>query len=345
MIPIIGPTNISFAESLFFVDRVVRYRQAKPFNLILPYSRRVGIGSASGSPYLPIHASISLDLADTFMSEQRTHVLNRAYDEFKNQMGSTASLGVTIAQFDQASSMIAGRAGQMRQFISALRRADIPGAARALKAPLPPQTRKRMEKYSRSKSLSSQILEWNFGWVPTVSDIYKSCEILTSEPVFKKVRARASKDVTSENLSTLPSASNQRIRLLVRGEIGANLRVENPNLRLLNQLGLANPLTFAYELIPWSFLLGWVSNVEQVLSSYTDFLGVGVTDAYTTVSFRGVHSSFWNPPSNTATSCSVIGVDRSPGLYKPVFHFKPLRFSPTRAANAISLLLLQMPKR
>lgn len=345
MNPIIGPIHFTNASSQFRIDRGTRYQQAKPYDIRLPYFRETAHTRTVGNPNLGgADAGLSLIYSGSFAQDVRGPVLNRAYGRFKDKLGETASMGVTIAQFEQASDMIVGRATQLRTFVQALRRADIPGAARALKTPLPPPTRKRMEKYARSKSLSSQILEWNFGWAPTISDIYASCEILTSEPVFAVIKGKASTSVDNYSRSPYQYSMDHRLKMSVYGQVIASVSVANPNLRLLSQLGLVNPLTFAYELVPWSFLLGWVSNVEQVLSSYTDLLGLRVDNPMTTFGFKGVHDRIWRD-FTFGSSTNVARMERTSGLYKPTFFFKTLQFQPTRAANAISLLILQLPKK
>lgn len=346
MNPIIGPID-SLTNLQTYYDDKSKYVQAKPYDTRLPYRRRlcVRVSHAGSDPVNGwARASINYLSAESVCANYRTQVLNRAYDRFKSSLGENASMGVTIAQFGQARDMIVARATQMTTFVRALRRADIRGAARALSAPLPLHTRQRMERNARSKSLSSQILEWNFGWAPTISDIYASCEILSSEPVFRTVRGKYKMPILFSHGPDGLYSTGYRVSAEVYGQVIADVSVENPNLRLLNQLGLVNPLTFAYELVPWSFLWGWVSNVEQYLSSYTDLLGLRLSQPMTTSGFFGTYQKVWSGYPWQATF-GVSKCVREAGLYKPTFHFKPLRFSPQRAANAISLLILQLPKR
>ena len=59
---------------------------------------------------------------------------------------------------------------------------------------------------------------------------------------------------------------------------GAMVVVNNPNLFLANKLGMS-PLAVAWDLIPWSFVVGMFFNQGQLLRNLTAYAGVTVDNA------------------------------------------------------------------
>jgi hypothetical protein len=129
--------------------------------------------------------------------------------------------------------------------------------------------------------------------------------------------------------------------------IGGRVRLSNSDALLANQMGFVNPLSVAWEVVPWSFLVDWVVNVGDVINSLTDLVGLELEDVYITrfqLHKRQIYAKYYTGPSWTGRyeSCSVgrgsVGVLPGPKL---VFN-PPERLSLSRAATAISLLLQRL---
>ena len=58
--------------------------------------------------------------------------------------------------------------------------------------------------------------------------------------------------------------------------IRGNTRVTNQNAYLANRVGMINPATVAWELVPFSFAIDWFLPVTSFLDSYTDQVGWSV---------------------------------------------------------------------
>jgi hypothetical protein len=65
-------------------------------------------------------------------------------------------------------------------------------------------------------------------------------------------------------------------------KIGATVDLINPDLQLLQQMGLVNPLSIAWEVVPFSFVVDWFTKFGGVIDATTDFVGCRLRDPYTT---------------------------------------------------------------
>lgn len=70
----------------------------------------------------------------------------------------------------------------------------------------------------------------------------------------------------------------------------AGVVVTNPNLWLGNKLGLINPLSVAWDLVPWSFVANMFVNIGQLLGSLTDLAGLSLRDDSLTYSSNGTRT-------------------------------------------------------
>lgn len=124
------------------------------------------------------------------------------------------------------------------------------------------------------------------------------------------------------------------------------MRVTNPNFALANQLGLINPGTVAWEIVPFSFLVDWFIPVGAWLNSFTDILGYDVLYPFTTTTreVTAITSSIPDPPYLTWSRETSSGFWFARTLGLPAYKLvrPPFKgFSVARAATAIALLVQQ----
>lgn len=213
--------------------------------------------------------------------------------------------------------------------------------------------RNRVSQWTRdvAHNASSYWLQYWFGWSPLASEVFNTVEILTS--------SKFAENLWIKNVGKSGYAGSHRDRYFtgddylrtcdvdykVRVRVGAELRIVNPNVKNLTDLGLTNPVSWLWELVPFSFVVDWFTNVGQVIDSYTDLWGSDIRRAYYTTFLRGTARATYGNPG-IASPCIVewryFKQWRSVGMYKPIL-LKPslLRFghSLTRAATAVSLLI------
>ncbi len=332
---------------------------------VLAYSGETNVAPISDEPDYrpnePTHAIAIFDgSAIDYFAGDVTRLANQAYEKFVNQMKDQAQNANNLLEAGQSVGQIVSHVTALAKSVRAVKRGDIAGAAKALGVSISGSKEQRIKK--RAKQAADRWLELHFGWEPLIQDIGSSIDIIQGT-------GKASK--TTEKISTKGGASGQfawakslsgisgpfirqgadtfrcDIGIRLRGEV----RVTNPNVALANQMGFVNPLSVAWEAIPFSFVVDWFSNVGQCLSAMSDFWGFEVGQGYTSrrqiINQNRVYESNVNGGRGQLMqseffSVNYVHVSRAAGLVKPELTHKPFHgFSPARGATAISLLVQQ----
>jgi hypothetical protein len=243
--------------------------------------------------------------------------------------------------------MMLGRFGQLIDFTKAVRRLDFVRAARVVNLAIVPKG------VSAKKSLANNWLEYSFGWSPLIQDIYNAADHLQN-PI-KSVRPTGKSDATHYKMvesGSIPSGFFSRRSVFGKryAKMGCEVTINNPNLYLLNKLGLANPASVAWELIPFSFVVDWFTTVGEFLSSGTDFLGLTVSNPWTVFGTKGQAQDFrGNPfwvPSRAVANWDVAHMQRLPSLVGPMVSIRPARlWGWQRVANAAGVLTQLLSKK
>lgn len=141
--------------------------------------------------------------------------------------------------------------------------------------------KKALDRLKREREpLANQILETEFGWLPLLADVHAAFKTVCKDGVPSVWLTGRGRDVVySVEESRSPYHAYQSV---VSGTISTSYSckgtIVNPNLWLLNRMGLINPATVIWDLVPWSFVVNMFVNVNSLLSSYTDWVGLDVTD-------------------------------------------------------------------
>lgn len=347
-LPISGPNQVSYNRPFPLQPTVSDevwtrqyWRQKRPFDRPLPYLgggayrvSRVGYDSYWGTSLSANSAAIG-GIPDEIYQD----LLSKAYDKLKDKAFNAAQLSVSLAEMAQTTRSLRQRALQLSAFILALRQRKFLVAANILTMPEPPK------KVGRIKSVAGQFLEFHLGWEQLIKDIGNSVDVLQQPIKNTSASAQALDQGYTEQSNWPPgpwSVGWQRTYKQVVVKVGAEFAVDNPNLFLANSMGFVNPLSVAWELVPFSFVLDWFINVGQVISSYTDFLGLSVQNGYTTTLARYTWVGRRGDPFEELV-CNGWWTRRELGINKPTLHVKRWKNpSLTRAATAVSLLVGQL---
>lgn len=182
--------------------------------------------------------------------------------------GHSFNLAVNVAQSRQLVDMVVSNLGKLGRSILALKRGDFATAARQLGAS--PRTSRL-----KPSDISGRWLELQYGWLPSLADTYEACkayEELTKKERSSTFRVSASESRDIEiyqgfgggtSTGTFTVKKTQKATLGIVAELTEQLTVAR-------SLGLTNPLSVVWEIIPYSFVVDWFVPI----GTYIDNLAV-----------------------------------------------------------------------
>ncbi len=234
---------------------------------------------------------------------------NQALARFNGKIRyGSASLGVTIASWKQSQEMIANR----------LKRAQRQLDRTYLRLSRDKRLLRKLRK--DREPLAGQILETEFGWLPLIEDVKTALTTVCKYGVPDR-SVRGVGLAYWDNREVLP---NKRTEWLGRSRVTyqATVEISNPNLWLLNRMGLLNLPGIAWDLVPWSFVANMFGNFNQIIGSLTEHVGLNITDRCVT---RSVAMTMQR--RETTLGVTVPPVTTSRMLYKS--RIRTLNSSPT----------------
>lgn len=253
--------------------------------------------------------------------------------------GHQFNLAVNAAQGKQTVGMVVNAVTSIGGAISDLKKGRFENAARRFG--VAPRPSKLSE-----KDISGRWLELQYGWLPLISDVYeasKAYESITNGPRVGRVRGSISKSSTqdcSESPTLYHCYGTQKDRHLIIYEFTEQMSVAR-------QLGLADPATVVWELIPYSFVVDWflpignyLENLNQIPTLSGRFLTIKSTR------YQGGNTGQTSSPVNWTKIPTIsqfyLKIDRvvssSLSVPKPQFNKLSDAMSPTRIWNAIALV-------
>lgn len=348
--PVVGPTTVVDQDYrggiYYYYDRKIKWKQKPPFTLNLPYQRHVGtitrINRNNG------YGSVAWD-ADAFPpgvinNSTLIRLNNLSYERLKGKLYSTAGIGVNLVEYNQAVRMIASAASTLTEFSKQLRRLNFPGAARALRMKfIPPGV-------SVKKSFANNWLEFHFGWTPLIEDIYNTLDVFNDPSKWFGLQKAGARDYLDFDAgwdfgSVIRKGHGSGYIDVTQGARISGIK--NIHTHTLEALGLINPASLVWEVVPFSFVVDWFVNVGDYIRSYTDFTGLSIDSVYWSTfrkfyveskSYRKVDLSpgydYRTEYIYTERTTSLSGTQLQTKFMKPP--------SAARAATAISLLLQRM---
>lgn len=256
--------------------------------------------------------------------------------------GSDFNAGVALGESREALTMIADNANRIFRAYSAIKRGNIFQAADALGLSQKSIRSRRVSLHP--KETASNWLMLQYGWLPLLKDVEGGAQFVAARmypPVVQVYKARV--QVAQAVYKTTPNAGGGGT-CITRGQLIA--RIEEVDSIALS--GLLDPMSVAWELLPFSFVADWfipIGNYLQARSLNSALKGTYVrtitrrSELRTDDSETNIYTTLENPGVRVDKVVSVTRtVDTS--LAVPLPNFKPLMEVPSwkRAANAISLL-------
>lgn len=358
--PTVGPTRVVYSNTNWSNRWANRYKQARPFNLTLPYEAKDvwsrGSSDVYDSPGPALHSEYGRAKAyyppnTAEWESHRNAALDKAWAKLRDKISDRAGWAETLVQHQKSVGMATLRLKQVADAFLLISHKEFKRAAKVLRLPKVPG------KVSNQKAASANFLEYHLGWQPMVNDIYSSLDLIQQPIKAVSVSARAFSeyrnlydDYTSSNTSFNHNFVDQMTRVYVK--MGAHVAVSNPNLWLANQLGLINPVALAWQVSPLSFVVDWFVNVESFLLGYTDMAGLAIEQPYTTTftrfsEKRNGNLMVWLNPNHELVGSHQyndetegIAIKRVNGLTKPILHIRPPKgLSVVRGLTSVALIL------
>jgi hypothetical protein len=365
MLPITGPFSKAVNVKNAYYRSQSGYKQAKPFDLVLPFTS-ASSGVVVTGQLIPGGLAAQQDpLKFDGNNIPYQTAYNRCYGKFADAMrGPQSELLTLLLEFEQTWDMIYRRARDVIDIFRYTASGNIPRLFDTMSRAVAPtvdtaRRRKRAEKYARSKDVAGGILEVNYGWVPLIQDITGAFEAVCQKTPSVKIKVSASVSGTDRELNQtvidgspdlFHSVRKYRSDFTYTVFMGATARVTNPNLYLLNALGLLNPALSLYQVTWMSHVVNWFTDLETVMSAWTDQLGVELQQPYTSTLTRGRWSDRdyfkynWVVQRNYSVSGWGVRFTRAEGIAPPRIDPRWGIRSWPRAMNAVSQLVQMLPR-
>lgn len=274
---------------------------------------------------------------------------NRTLTECLNKIkDGGANFAESIATLDQTLGLLTSSVIALAQAIQAARHGNFYGVAASVAGFSPWRTRNGKTR-AWTDSSGNRWLEYQYGWKPLIDDVSTLVELANGQS--KALLLMTAKRRTTENES-LPVNTQSSVYAFsaegyIRNECFTRLdyAITDPKIAMLESLGLLNPFSLAWELVPFSFVIDWLIPIGNCLDALTTSLGItykgGSTTQCTTAKVTMEHGIYAGPIGKLITATvSSISVYREthPGLPAPRLYIKSPFTSLTRAATALALL-------
>lgn len=184
--------------------------------------------------------------------------MNKAIAKF---MDGKQQLGADFAERQKTISMIGGRVIRAYKVLKLVKQGKLGKAVKVLKGGKEPV----------SKKIAKLRLEFAYGWAPLVGAIYDLCdkefppnpEIYISEKV-------------TNSFSRL--SGTRETEGSIRAGCSFLAVMDSPLVASAEKLGLINPASIAWEVVPFSFVVDWFIPISSYIQSLTAFSGFTIKD-------------------------------------------------------------------
>jgi hypothetical protein len=233
------------------------------------------VGSVTGGRFNSL-AHFDQLCSETFVA---TGLTNQALIGARIRLKETKiNLGVAFGERNQTARLLGDTATRIYRTVKSLKRGEIRNAMRHLGI----SSRKRQP---RGSNWTQNWLELQYGWKPLLSDVYGAAAALNKRPKSHwRVTSKASRkqrdhfevtwSSTDAGYGTCEVESNAFVRI--------DALPQNEAIISLASMGITNPLSIGWELVPFSFVVDWALPVGKYLESLDAMLGY--ESAYASIS-------------------------------------------------------------
>lgn len=265
--------------------------------------------------------------------------------------GHSFNLGVAAAQGGQTVKLVVDTAIRLAGAARALKKGRIDLALRQLGAPPKKKGRVRYDPAQlQHKDVSAMWLEIQYGWAPLLQDVHASAtayEVIANKPRMTTFTVRKTGKQSSFNRA--PTGDPAVYMELTRERVSKQIIVElRETLSVSRSLGLQDPASIVWELVPFSFVADWFIPIGSYLEALAvvPFLNGRYLETFQNVKTSEQTGGGGYPFKDTYRGATGSGTHRRivrtnlSSLPIPSPSFKPLpkAMSPGHVKNAVALL-------
>lgn len=229
-----------------------------------------GIGTGSHNPFKPPFCGRVLGSKKNYVQEAK----NKALTKLRNR---PIDIGVALGEYKETSALFANSATKAVELYNAARKHDFRTALRVIRGYAKRPTRV-------ARDAADAWLGLTYGVKPLVSDLEAAYTTLASRSAFTNIDHVSATvliddhdywEYTQNILDAWrygrfsPYSNYYRFRLSSVGKARCqfNYEVKSPIVATLDKLGLTNPFSLGWELIPFSFVVDWFIPIGEALQS------------------------------------------------------------------------------
>lgn len=225
----------------------------------------------------------SIDTIDDIKSITRNRLLGKIRD-------TQIDLGVSLGEYRETAAFVALAAAKVAESARLFKRGHVEKAVRTLRgvkrnpAILRILTGRRNHRWTDLPAAAADAqLTMAFAVRPLLRDVYDACALLEKGYVSTEaqpitVRSGHSTSIATPNLKSGFYGMRVNADIRVQGQV--TYWVNNPLLRTLDQCGVLNPLSVAWEITPFSFVLDWFLPIGEFIQNVLPPQGVTFSDGY-----------------------------------------------------------------
>jgi hypothetical protein len=257
-----------------------------------------------------------------------------------------ANLLVSLKEASKTSELILGTANKLFKAYVAFKRGNFREVARLLDL--------------NRKTVHNSWLAYKYGWTPLLMEVKGAAEFLAQQSVGRRsawtvsateLDSVAEEWVVPDTIVGVPWNQTDTLTGEVKVRVKLWLELTSPHFAATQQLGITNPLLYAWEVIPFSFVFDWFISVGDYLTGLTALQGVEVRKAMVSIEekTRSVHTKPFVQPDDGTYVHSIGGrtstydrrnYDRYPITVNPLSLYPPIARSQGSFTRMISALAL-----
>lgn len=336
-------------STAYISNTVTRYKQARPYNLPLPYQRskrtmkHAEPRNTAERHHSPLHrpdifhnATGRVETITSSNRNARNGISNKALAKVDDELAFMNNFFEDIYERQQSLNMVASAAKQLLKFATNWKN---PRYWKSLKTGV-----------TTPRSYPEAWLAYNFGVKPLIGSIDTALNTLGKEFPRQRVSGTSGGTLTYNIIggqyysSAFATAS---VLITIGCQVTGN---PNPNRALANMVGLTTPFSTAMSVVPWGWAVDYFVNVSQLLSNFENkHPGVVTSGWYRTevdrVSVHGLMSQpiYWKDKVSYTENFFEMHRTLQGSGYKPHLSF-PLLGS-GKAANLLSALAVSMKQK